>query len=88
MICCENNFCLYWQDDTCLLENISLSLQGVCQKLRLRGHRRQPVGCFAAKAAGALRKAAYRTIKPITVRFESARQLPVFGAQPAGGIRP
>ena len=30
MICCENNFCLYWQDDTCLLENISLSLQGVC----------------------------------------------------------
>ena len=31
MICCENNFCLYWQDDTCLLENISLSLQGVCQ---------------------------------------------------------
>ena len=31
MICCENNFCLYWQDDTCLLENISLSLQVVCQ---------------------------------------------------------
>ena len=31
MICCENNFFLYWQDDTCLLENISLSLQGVCQ---------------------------------------------------------
>ena len=24
MICCENNFCLYWQDDTCLLENVDI----------------------------------------------------------------
>ena len=32
MINCENNFCIYWQEgDACLLENISLSLQGVCQ---------------------------------------------------------
>lgn len=31
MICCENDFCIYWQDGACALKNISLSLQGVCQ---------------------------------------------------------
>ena len=56
MICCENNFCLYWQDDTCLLENISLSLQGVCQSCVCVDIGGSLLDALRQKAAGALRR--------------------------------
>ncbi len=28
---CENNFCIYWSEDNCLLEEISLDIAGICK---------------------------------------------------------
>ncbi len=28
---CENLFCIYWEEGHCLLRNISLNMQGICQ---------------------------------------------------------
>lgn len=27
---CENLFCIYWSNDECVLDNISLDIQGSC----------------------------------------------------------
>lgn len=29
---CENDFCIYWSGNVCLLEEISLDVRGVCQE--------------------------------------------------------
>lgn len=29
---CENLFCVYWEEDQCLLDEISLSITGSCQE--------------------------------------------------------
>ncbi len=29
---CENIFCIYWNDNNCILENISLDIQGKCNE--------------------------------------------------------
>lgn len=29
---CENKFCVYWQEDACLLDEISLDSQGCCEE--------------------------------------------------------
>lgn len=31
MMQCENIFCIYWAEDECILENITLDIKGVCQ---------------------------------------------------------
>lgn len=31
MIFCENNFCLYWEGGACVVKDVALSLQGVCE---------------------------------------------------------
>lgn len=28
---CENLFCIYWKENVCTLEKISLDMQGACQ---------------------------------------------------------
>ena len=28
---CENNFCIYWKDKSCILDEISLDIQGQCE---------------------------------------------------------
>lgn len=28
---CENNFCIYWSEGKCILENISLDASGRCE---------------------------------------------------------
>ena len=28
---CENLFCIYWKENGCTLEKISLDIQGICQ---------------------------------------------------------
>lgn len=28
---CSNVFCIYWSDDECLLDNITLDIQGNCE---------------------------------------------------------
>ena len=28
---CENHFCIYWEDNQCVLKSISLDIQGICQ---------------------------------------------------------
>ena len=28
---CENQYCIYWQDDSCLLNEVSLDVRGCCQ---------------------------------------------------------
>ncbi len=28
---CENIFCIYWEDNTCILDSISLDIQGTCR---------------------------------------------------------
>ena len=28
---CANSFCIYWENNTCLLKEISLDMQGNCQ---------------------------------------------------------
>lgn len=28
---CENKFCIYWEDHSCILDSISLDVQGNCQ---------------------------------------------------------
>lgn len=28
---CENIFCIYWEKDKCILDNINLDISGVCQ---------------------------------------------------------
>lgn len=29
---CENNFCIYWEDGNCELDEISLDIQGRCME--------------------------------------------------------
>ncbi len=29
---CENRFCIYWSDQACILDEISLDIQGSCQQ--------------------------------------------------------
>ena len=29
---CENNFCIYWEDDNCILDEISLNTFGCCEE--------------------------------------------------------
>ena len=28
---CENLYCIYWADNECVLENITLNIKGICQ---------------------------------------------------------
>lgn len=28
---CENNFCVYWEDENCILDNVSLDVLGCCK---------------------------------------------------------
>ena len=28
---CENNFCVYWKESNCILNEISLDIQGQCE---------------------------------------------------------
>ncbi len=28
---CENYFCIYWSEDNCLLDEISLDVMGICK---------------------------------------------------------
>ncbi len=29
---CENHFCIYWWENTCILEEVTLDIQGTCQQ--------------------------------------------------------
>ena len=46
---CENIFCIYWEENECILDNITLDIKGICQsciyvdvqKNELLGYRRK-----------------------------------------------
>ncbi len=29
---CENHFCIYWWENACILEEVTLDIQGTCQQ--------------------------------------------------------
>lgn len=31
VVCCQNNFCIYWSSSLCTLDEITLGVQGSCQ---------------------------------------------------------
>ena len=31
-MCCENRFCIYWEEHKCLLGEVTLDLQGCCRE--------------------------------------------------------
>ena len=31
MMQCENIFCIYWAENECILDNVTLDIKGICQ---------------------------------------------------------